>query len=98
MRQRLSLLVLLLFLAACLGAQIIHEPNNEIYKDIDRWFVQGYIREFLPLVRPYPAPLIDKLLDEVIDNGDAAAREKAAQYRRLITEPGSRAIYPGFLG
>ena len=83
-------------IALVLGAQTVHEPNSDIYRDIERWAVQGYVREFLPITRPYPAPLIDKILDEVSSRGDAEAREKAAKYREMLA-PGSRVIHPGLL-
>ena len=94
MKLRPFLLLFLVFTAAFIGAQTIHEPNNEIYKDIDRWLVQGYVKEFLPLIRPYPAPLIDKILNDVISNGDADAREKAARYMSLVG-PKTRFFHPG---
>ena len=97
MKSKVFRLFFLAVLAAALGAQTIHEPNNDIYKDIDRWAVQGYVRQFLPLIQPYPAPLIDKILSEVITNGDADARAKAAKYKS-VTEPGSRGIHVGVLG
>ena len=89
--------VLMLFAFTVLGAQTVHNPNDELYKDIDRWFVQGYITDFIPMVRPYPAQLINKLLDQVINNGDASARETAAAYKAKIA-PGTRFITPGILG
>ena len=89
-------LFLALFLAVTvfLGAQTIHDPNNELYKDIDIWLVQGYVTEFLPMIRPYPAPLIIKILDQVIENGDTAAQERAERYKTFL-EPKSRFIHPG---
>ncbi|MCL1927447.1 MAG: hypothetical protein FWG07_01455 [Treponema sp.] len=75
-------------------SRAIHEPNSEIYKDIDRWYVQGYIREFLPLIRPYPITLIEKILDEVILNGDTEAQQKAGSYRKYFMPP-SRFIHFG---
>lgn len=94
MKIKPIMVLFLFFLCPLLGAQTIHEPNNDMYRDIERWAVQGYIEEFLPLIRPYPAPLIDKILNMVIDNGDADAREKAAAYRDQLA-PGSRIIHPG---
>ena len=94
MKIKFLFLLAILLSAAALNAQLIHEPNNEIYKDIDRWHVQGYIREFQPLVRPYPISLIEKILDEVIQNGDAAAQEKAALYQEKLA-PGSRPVHLG---
>ena len=94
MKTKLIILLLLFTVTITLGAQTVHDPNNEIYKDIDRWFVQGYITEFLPMVRPYPVKLIDKILEQVILNGDEQAQEKAANYREVLS-PGSRSFHVG---
>ncbi|MDR1248772.1 MAG: capsule assembly Wzi family protein [Treponema sp.] len=80
-----------------LNAQVIHDPNDALYRDIDRWSVRGYISSSLPLIRPYPAQLIDDLLTQAIENGNGEAREKAAYYKRAIA-PGSRPIHPGITG
>ena len=52
MKFRVLFPFILLITAFVLNAQLIHEPNNEIYRDIDRWLVQGYVKSFLPSVRP----------------------------------------------
>ena len=96
MKLRILCLFLLLAITGGIGAQTIHEPNSDLYKDIDRWFVQGYIRTFLPLIRPYPWPLIESILQEVTVNGNTEAREKAAAYRYDLS-PDSRSFRPGFL-
>jgi hypothetical protein len=89
--------VLCMFFAAGLSAQLIHDPNDPFYEDIDRWAVRGYITESLPFIRPYPAQLIDVLLSEVMRNGNSEAREKAALYQAAIA-PGSRMIHAGITG
>jgi hypothetical protein len=85
---------LLLLVLTGLDAQVINDPNDTIYKDIDRWAIRGYITDPLPLIRPYPAQLFDTLLLQVIDRGNAEAREKAARYHAAIA-PGSPMIHPG---
>jgi hypothetical protein len=86
---------ILFIILACVAieAQDIHEPNSDIYKDIDRWAVQGYITEALPLIRPYPVLLIERMLNQVIDNGSTEAQIKAAGYKEILH---SRPIHPGF--
>ena len=96
MKAKMILSLIFILFCTALYAQRIHEPNSEIYKDIDRWEVQGYIRNFLPLIRPYPIALIDKILDEVILNGDENARQKASLYRENLA-PGSRFIHFGLM-
>lgn len=93
-KKPLHILFFLLVLIPVLDAQTVHDPNGDIYKDIDRWFVQGSIKEYLPLIRPYPLPLIDRILEDVVENGSAAEREKAAKYQELLA-PGSRFLHPG---
>ncbi|MCL2832378.1 MAG: hypothetical protein FWD78_04335 [Treponema sp.] len=94
--KKTSIMVMaaLLILAVFANAQTIHDPNSDLYRDIDRWSVQGYITEFLPMTRPYPMPLIDKILDQVIEHGDAQAQSRAAAYRDSLA-PGARFIHPG---
>lgn len=77
-------LVLLIMLAAAFSvqAQLLNDPNDEIYRHIDRWFNAGYIRE-IPMQRPYPSQLFKELLSEVIKNGDAESIRHAEQYMKL---------------
>ena len=97
-----SLCFFILFLIAFsfglnLGAQNIHDPNSQIYSDIDIWFTRGYVRSFLPLIRPYPAPLVNEILREVIQNGDLQSRTRAEEYLFMIS-PESRALHFGAFG
>jgi len=93
MKIKLFIILFLLF-SVILSAQTVHEPNSEIYKDIDIWLVKGYIKEFPPMIRPYPVKLINKILEQVIDNGDEKAVELAQRYFDGLA-PGSRAVHPG---
>jgi len=65
-------------------AQLMHDPNSRLYKDIDIWAVQGYITQTLPMIRPYPLQVIDKLLEEVVENGDDDAVQRALRYRDAL--------------
>jgi len=87
-------IILFLLLSAILCAQTVHDPNSDIYKDIDIWLVKGYVKEFLPMVRPYPVKLICKILEQVIDNGDDKAIELAQKYFDALA-PKSRFLHPG---
>ena len=80
-----------------LFAQVINNPNDGIYKDIDRWAVQGYISMALPHIRPYPAQLVDTILKEVIAKGNPSAQQKASSYLSAIA-PGSRPVHVGIHG
>jgi hypothetical protein len=97
MKKCVAALSLGLLVLTALSAQVIHDPNDAIYRDIDRWSVRGYISGALPLIRPYPAQVIDGLLTQVIEKGNGEAREKAAYYQNNIA-PGSRPIHPGLTG
>jgi hypothetical protein len=98
MRLANAFLICFVLFTAAIGAQTIHEPNSDIYKDIDRWAVQGYIKEFLPLIRPYPVPLIEQILSDVIDNGDDDERFHAEQYMRKVAPPYPKYFNPGLMG
>ncbi|MDR2542668.1 MAG: hypothetical protein LBC80_04365 [Treponema sp.] len=96
--MRIKTLFFLIFFSfsTILGAQTVHDPNGELYRDIDIWFVRGYITESLPMIRPYPVKLITVLLEQVIENGDLKAQEKAAFYMEVLA-PGSRFLHPGIM-
>jgi len=87
-------IILFLLFSVILGAQTVHDPNSEIYKDIDIWLVKGYVKEFPPMTRPYPIKLINKILEQVIDNGDEKAVELAQKYLDELA-PEARAVHPG---
>jgi hypothetical protein len=93
--KKISILATLIWLSlSALEAQVIHDPNDKIYKDIDTWATQGYITQVLPLIRPYPAQLIDSYLDEVIEKGAPSEQEKAATYKAAIG-PNARLVHVG---
>ncbi|MCL2719887.1 MAG: hypothetical protein FWD47_00930 [Treponema sp.] len=94
MKKKIILPILFIIICSAVFAQTVHDPNSDLYKDIDRWFVQGYITEFLPMVRPYPPKLINNLLDQVIANGNTREREQAEKYRDELA-PGSRFLNIG---
>ncbi|MDR0411388.1 MAG: hypothetical protein LBH75_05395 [Treponema sp.] len=99
MRIRINFLIfspyiIFFTLTVALNAQIVHDPNDALYKDIDKWSVTGYITRPLPLVRPYPSQLLDVFLDEVLENGNLEAREKAAKYKAAIS-PNARFFHAG---
>jgi len=65
-------------------AQIMHDPNSRLYKDIDIWAVKGYITQTLPMIRPYPLQVIDAFLAEVVEKGNDDAVQKALRYRDAL--------------
>jgi len=76
--------------------QSLHDPNDPIYADIDRWAGLGYIR-MLPPVRPYPLQLVDEMLEAVIRKGDGPSRTKAESYRAALAR-GARPLHVGGTG
>ncbi|GHV70300.1 hypothetical protein AGMMS49928_17560 [Spirochaetia bacterium] len=99
--KRLSVIALaMLFFWGTLGginAQVLHDPNDPLYRDIDRWAAQGRFTSTLPFVRPYPAQLLETLLEEVISRGNGADQAKAAAYKKAIATP-ERFIHAGARG
>ena len=92
----LSAFVLLAVFAATAWSQVLHDPNDPIYRDLDRWAGRGYI-DMLPPVRPYPAQLVDELLTAVTENGNEDARSAAATYLAAIRK-GARKFHFGLKG
>lgn len=94
--KRFFLMLSLLFCAVLSWTQVVHDPNDVLYKDLDRWAVQGYV-DSLPQLRPYPAQLVDKLLNQVIARGNSQARERAERYLASVAA-GSRPVHVGLKG
>ena len=84
-----NLLCIALWLAglSALRAQIIHDPNDGIYRDLDRWALQGCFTQSLPMIRPYPPQLVEALLVEALERGNEAAAEKAGRYLQRLNSP-----------
>ncbi|MCX7949284.1 MAG: hypothetical protein N2509_04135, partial [Treponemataceae bacterium] len=86
MYKKIPLVMALVLMSVAMAiSQVVHDPNDQLYQDIDRWYVEGYITTALPQVRPYPAQFILFLLDEVLDHGDVHAQEKATAYRKAVS-------------
>ncbi|MDR2482169.1 MAG: hypothetical protein LBD08_00880 [Treponema sp.] len=72
---------------SALRAQVIHDPNDGIYRDLDRWAIQGCFTQSLPLIRPYPPQLVEALLAEALERGNGEAAEKAGRYLQRLNSP-----------
>ncbi|OHE73088.1 MAG: hypothetical protein A2413_18845 [Treponema sp. RIFOXYC1_FULL_61_9] len=96
MRKTFAVLASCAFALASSWAQTVIDPNDAIYRDLDRWANRGYVSR-LPPVRPYPPQLLDELLNRVVAEGDVASAEKAQGYLDAIA-PGSRPIHVGARG
>lgn len=80
MSRKVSALIFALVLAlSTAGAQVLHNPYDPIYIDLDTWAGRGYI-DSLPRIRPYSPQLVENLLTMVLERGDAESADKAASY------------------
>ena len=69
-----------------LAAQSLTDLNSPLYRDLDRWEVQGVIRQ-LPLLKPYGGVLLQGLLQQVLANGSADDQAKAKRYVDAYLHP-----------
>ncbi len=81
--QRSLRLVVLLAAMALVSAPgwalVTADPNDAVYRDLDRWQQQGYL-EPLPSLRPYPTQLIVSALEEVAAKAGPVDVELARSY------------------
>ena len=93
-RRKFYLFLVLLFLfigfARYASAQFIADPGDRIYRFITIWEGKGLLSR-LPLIRPYPLQLIERLLREVEDKGGPADREIARGYYAALFVPSDSA-------
>ncbi len=61
-------------------AQISVNPHNDFYSDALGWHLKGYVRQ-LPQLKPYPAAVIQNILEEVAACEDEAEAARAESYR-----------------
>lgn len=88
--KKVALLCALAALVTAAGAQILHDPYDPIYRDLDVWANRGYV-SMLPPMRPYPPQLAEELLRAVAERGDTAAAAKARAYLAAL---GSGGVHP----
>jgi hypothetical protein len=62
-----------------LFAQLVSDPNDRLYTDLELWMDRG-LTDKLPPLRPYPIQLVKKILTDVKAKGNAADQELAAFY------------------
>lgn len=81
--KRLVLTVILATLALCSWAQVSADPNDYFYTDLAIWETMGLVNN-LPSARPYPLQVVRKVLDAVIERGDATQRQIAGAHAARI--------------
>ena len=59
--------------------QIVADPNDRLYTDLELWQNRGLISN-LPPLRPYPLQLVKKVLTDVAEHGNEADQELARMY------------------
>ena len=85
MLYRLLLLTLFALGAAIqsLAAQASTDIANDLYSYLDIWEGRGYLSQ-MPIMRPYPEPVLRDALERVIRVGDSHARAYAEQRLREL--------------
>ena len=67
-------------------AQVSVHPNDRFYQFAQNWEIKGYI-ESLPLIRPYPSPVIKDILETVINCPNKADAEIALEeFERIFSK------------
>lgn len=59
--------------------QIVADPNDRLYTDLELWQNRGLTGN-LPPLRPYPLQLVKKVLTDVVERGNEADQELARMY------------------
>lgn len=72
----LPLFVALLGTAAPLRAQVVTDPTDPLYSDLEVWEAQGLLPR-LPALQPYPVQMVRHLLGLVADQDGAEPSERA---------------------
>ncbi len=83
MRQITAVLLALTLCAATLSAQVAADPLDFFYDDLTVWETMGIVRD-LPAARPYPLPLVKRILSEVMERGDSTQRKIAERHSKRL--------------
>ena len=79
----LAVVSLTLAVAAPAFAQLVADPNDRLYTDLEMWLDRGMMDQ-LPPLRPYPVQLVLKALNQVAARGDESDRNLANWYLSKI--------------
>lgn len=71
--------LLIFFFSNSLFAQITVDSNHEFYEYAQNWYLMGFV-ENLPPLRPYSKLYVNKILEQVIQNGNSFSQEKAKSF------------------
>lgn len=76
--KKLFLVTLMLIASVGLFAQVSTDPSDNFYTQVERWETLGLI-ERQPALRPYALPVIEKILNTVIESDSDSEAEVAKQ-------------------
>ena len=79
MKKIVCILLLFAALYMNIGAQAAVNVFDPFYEDLSVWEGSGLIND-APTIRPYPLQEIKRILQIVIDTGDAGQRRRAEEY------------------
>ncbi|MCI1207886.1 MAG: hypothetical protein LKF96_00365 [Treponema sp.] len=82
--SKIMLLAVFSILCFPLAAQICVDPGDQFYVYAEKWETEGLV-EHLPQIRPYPAAVVKKILQTVIEKGDGQESATAAAYYKKLT-------------
>ena len=82
------LFVILFFLTRLfVFAQVSVDINDSFYSHAQGWELRG-LTSTLPLLRPYPLNVVERILEDVIENGSDTDSEIANEYyERIFSKP-----------
>lgn len=81
------LIPIFLLAAAVAFSQAAVDINDSFYKEAQNWELRG-LTSTLPLLRPYPLSVVERVLNDVIQNGgekDSALAQ--SEYERIFSKP-----------
>ncbi len=85
-RKTFTFILLFLFASSFSFADAASDPNDKLYDYLEIWENHGYLKN-LPLLRPYPAQLLIKLLKEVSIQTSGEDKKTAERYLKKLDSP-----------
>lgn len=87
MKKNILILSFLIFSACFAFSQVSADINDSFYKESQNWELRG-LTSPLPLLRPYPLSVVERVLNDVIQNGGEKDSELAkSEYERIFSKP-----------
>lgn len=86
MKKNILILTLLILVSNLAFSQVATDINDSFYKEAQNWELRG-LTSPLPLLRPYPLSVVERVLNDVIKNGDKKDSELASsEYERIFSK------------